>query len=96
MDGEDAATRTGEVCDLLGAGAEERELVAALLELGVSVDAMERAHARGHLADAIFDMVLDPERSSHTVSAPAPQYSRPTLERMCLVRKPPAAMRISR
>ena len=69
MDGEDAATRTGEVCDLLGAGAEERELVAALLELGVSVDAMERAHARGHLADAIFDMVLDPERSSHTVSA---------------------------
>jgi adenylate cyclase len=53
----------------LGAQADQRDLVAALLDLGVSVEAMERAQARGQLQDAIFDMVLDPERSSRTVSA---------------------------
>lgn len=40
-----------------------------LLDLGVSVEAMEHAHTRGHLRDAIFDMVLDPERGLRTVSA---------------------------
>lgn len=62
----DAAT---EVRGRLGLEADQRDLVAALLELGVSVEAMERAQARGHLQDAIFDMVLDPDRVSRTVSA---------------------------
>jgi class 3 adenylate cyclase len=52
-------------------GADQRDLVAALLDLGVSVEAMEHAHTRGHLQDAIFDMVLDPERVLRTVSARA-------------------------
>ena len=43
--------------------------MAALLDLGVTVEAMEQAQARGHLQDAIFDMVLDPERVLRTVSA---------------------------
>ena len=57
------------MCRRLGVGEEHRDLVAALLGLGVSGDAMERAHARGNLEDAIFDMVLDPERATRTVSA---------------------------
>ena len=47
---------------------DQRDLAAALLDLGVSVEAMEHAHARGRLQDAIFDMVLDPERVKRTVS----------------------------
>jgi len=58
-----------DVCRRLGLGEDQHDLVAALLELGVSIEAMERAHARGHLRDAIFDMVLDPERVMRTVSA---------------------------
>ena len=58
-----------DVCRRLGLQSDQRDLVAALLGLGVSVQAMERAQARGHLQDAIFDMVLDPERASRTVSA---------------------------
>jgi adenylate cyclase len=58
-----------DVCRRLGLEADQRDLVAALLDLGVSVEAMEHAQARGHLQDAIFDMVLDPERVLRTVSA---------------------------
>ena len=58
-----------EICRKLGLEADHRELVESLLNLGVTIEAMERAHARGHLRDAIFDMVLDPERASRTVSA---------------------------
>ncbi len=61
--------RVADVCRRLGLEADQRDLVAALLDLGVSVEAMEHAHARGHLQDAIFDMVLDPERVLRTVSA---------------------------
>ena len=43
--------------------------MAALLELGVSVGAMERALSQGHLEDAVFDSVLDPDRAARTVSA---------------------------
>ena len=57
------------VCRRLGLEADQRDLVAALLDLGVSVEAMERAQARGQLQDAIFDMVLDSERALCTVSA---------------------------
>lgn len=57
------------VCRDLGLAEDQHELVSALLELGVSVEGMERALARGHLQDAIFDMVLDPDRVSRTVSA---------------------------
>ncbi|HEY4895895.1 MAG TPA: adenylate/guanylate cyclase domain-containing protein [Solirubrobacteraceae bacterium] len=63
------ASRADDVCRLLGLEADQRDLVVTLLELGVSVEAMERALARGHLQDAIFDMVLDPERVLRTVSA---------------------------
>jgi len=59
-----------EICGRLGVGDEAgRELVAALLELGVSEQAMALAHARGQLQDAIFDMVLDVDRASRSVSA---------------------------
>jgi adenylate cyclase len=63
------AGRVADVCRRLGLEADKRDLVAALLDLGVSVEAMEHAQARGHLPDAIFDMVLDPERVLRTVSA---------------------------
>ena len=53
----------------LGLAADQDHLVATLLQLGVSVEAMEHAQARGHLRDAIFDMVLDPDRALRTVSA---------------------------
>jgi class 3 adenylate cyclase len=58
-----------DVCRRLGLEADQRDLVAALLDLGVSVEAMEHAQARGRLQDAIFDMVLDPMRILRTVSA---------------------------
>ena len=61
--------QAADVCRRLGLEADQRDLVAALLDLGVSVEAMEHAQARGSLADAIFDMVLDPERVLRTVSA---------------------------
>ena len=58
-----------DVCRRLGVGPDQHDLVVALLDLGVSVAAMEQAQERGHLQDAIFDMVLDPERGLRTVSA---------------------------
>jgi class 3 adenylate cyclase len=61
--------RALDVCRQLGLEADQRDLVAALLDLGVSEEAMDRAQARGHLQDAIFDMVLGPDRASRTVSA---------------------------
>jgi adenylate cyclase len=70
-EGSTHAGQVVEVCRRLGLGADQRDLVAALLDLGVSVEAMEHAHTRGHLQDAIFDMVLDPERVLRTVSARA-------------------------
>jgi class 3 adenylate cyclase len=70
VDAEAAADeRIAAVCRDLGVEADQHELVAALLDLGVSVEAMERAMARGHLQDAIFDMALDADRVSRTVSA---------------------------
>jgi adenylate cyclase len=61
--------RVATACRELGLDADQHGLVEALLELGVSMEAMERAQERGHLQDAIFDMVLDPDRVSRTVSA---------------------------
>jgi adenylate cyclase len=58
-----------DVCRRLGLEVDQGDLVATLLDLGVSIEAMEHAQARGHLQDAIFDMVLDPERVLRTVSA---------------------------
>ena len=57
------------VRERLGLAPDQDSLVATLLQLGVSVEAMEHAQARGHLRDAIFDMVLDPDRALRTVSA---------------------------
>ncbi len=68
-EGREPAGPAQEICRQLGLESDQRQLVATLLELGVSVEAMEHAHARGHLRDAIFDMVLDPERELRTVSA---------------------------
>jgi class 3 adenylate cyclase len=61
--------RVRTVCRDLGLETDQYELVAALLELGVSVGAMERSLLRGHLQDAIFETVLDPDRVARTVSA---------------------------
>src|SRR5436305_5162300 len=60
--------RASEVAREIGCGPGQVQTVAALLELGVSVDAMQRALERGRLGDAIFDAVLDPERAQRTVS----------------------------
>jgi adenylate cyclase len=58
-----------DACRRLGLETDQSDLVATLLDLGVSLEAMEHAQARGHLQDAIFDMVLDSERALRTVSA---------------------------
>ena len=58
-----------DICRQLGLEADKCDLVAALLDLGISVEAMERAQAGGRVQDAIFDMALDPDRASRTVSA---------------------------
>jgi class 3 adenylate cyclase len=60
--------RVREVVSEIGCRPEDTETVAALLALGVSPGAMRRAVARGRLADAIFDAVLDPERQQRTVT----------------------------
>jgi adenylate cyclase len=57
------------VCRQLGVDVDQCDLVGALLGLGVTIEAMQRAQERGRLQDAIFDMVLDPERVLRTVSA---------------------------
>ena len=41
---------------------ELEEVIDQLLGLGVSADAIRRAHERGRVEDAIFDAVLDPAR----------------------------------
>ncbi len=58
-----------DVCRRLGLPDDQLDLVAALLDLGISVEAMERAQARGSVQDAVFDVALDPDRVSRTVSA---------------------------
>lgn len=64
------SAQADEICGRLGVSDEaDSRLVAALLELGVSEQAMARAHERGRLQDAVFDMVLDVDRASHSVSA---------------------------
>lgn len=68
MSSADAHDRAREVASEIGGEADQVETVAALLELGVSTDAMRRALERGRLEDAIFDAVLDPERAQRTVS----------------------------
>ena len=64
-------TRAGpalDVCRRLGLPDDQLDLVAALLELGISVEAMERAQAHGSVQDAVFDVALDPDRVTRTVS----------------------------
>jgi adenylate cyclase len=53
----------------IGAPPEAVDAIAALQGLGVSAQAIRRAHERGRIEDAIFDAVLDPERGERTVSA---------------------------
>ena len=52
----------------IGAAPELEEVIDQLLGLGVSADAIRRAHERGRVEDAIFDAVLDPARGERTVS----------------------------
>lgn len=67
----DSAGNAESVCRDLGLPADRRDLVTALLELGVSIEAMAHARDRGRLEDAIFDMVLGADRERRTVSARA-------------------------
>ncbi len=53
----------------IGAPREAVGVIQTLQELGVSAQAIRRAHERGRIEDAIFDAVLDPERGERTVSA---------------------------
>lgn len=66
--GAEHLARARQVASEVGAGPEDVETVAALLELGVGPDAMRRAVARGRLEDAIFDAVLDPAREERTIT----------------------------
>jgi adenylate cyclase len=50
------------------AAPELERMIGELLELGVSPEAIRRAHERGRVEDAIFDAVLDPARTERTVS----------------------------
>lgn len=50
------------------AAPELERMIGELLELGVSPEAIRRAHKRGRVEDAIFDAVLDPARTERTVS----------------------------
>lgn len=69
-DGTDpAAAQARAVVRELGGGPELEEVVQTLLQLGVSREAVLKAHARGRVEDAIFDPVLDPARGERTVSA---------------------------
>lgn len=52
----------------LGVPDELGEVIGTLLELGVTPDAIRRAHATGRLEDAIFEPVLGPVRAERTVS----------------------------
>jgi adenylate cyclase len=53
----------------IGAAPSSAGVIGELLGLGVSEEAVRRAHARGRVEDAIFEAVLDPARSERTVSA---------------------------
>jgi adenylate cyclase len=50
------------------AAPELERMIGELLKLGVSPEAIRRAHERGRVEDAIFDAVLDPARTERTVS----------------------------
>lgn len=63
------AADPAEVCRELGLPEERRDVVAALLALGVTPEAMARAAGRSRVEDAVFDAVLDPDRERRTVSA---------------------------
>jgi adenylate cyclase len=52
----------------IGAPPQLEETIGTLLRVGVSPEAIRRAHERGRVEDAIFDAVLDPERSERTIS----------------------------
>jgi len=56
------------LADEIGAAPELEGVIGELLELGVSPDAIRRAHAEGRVDEAIFDAVLDPARSERTVT----------------------------
>ncbi len=53
----------------LGLNAEEHQLVAALLRLGVTAEQIRTTSEQGRLEGAIFEGVLDAERERRTVSA---------------------------
>jgi hypothetical protein len=64
----EAGGRAGEASGRGRKAAAGEDVIAALLELGVSREAIEHAVARGRVEDAIFDAVLDPERGRRTVT----------------------------
>lgn len=53
----------------IGAAPELEAIIEDLLELGVSPEAIRRAHDRGRVDEAIFEAVLDPIRNRRTISA---------------------------
>lgn len=62
-------TTASALAEELGLGAEEHELVAALLRLEVTPEQIRSAAEQGQLQTAVFEGVLDPERERRTVSA---------------------------
>jgi adenylate cyclase len=59
---------TASPLERLGLAPDQADAVDALTELGISVEAMRRALDRGRLEDAVFDVVLDPERAGASQS----------------------------
>lgn len=68
-DDQDDGVEAAELAREIGAPTELEEIIGTLLRLGVSREAIGRAQERGRVEDAIFDVVLDPERDERTVSA---------------------------
>ena len=48
---------------------ELEDIVRTMLDMGVSGEAIRRAHALGRIDDAIFELVLDPARAQRTITA---------------------------
>ncbi|MGH2984587.1 MAG: adenylate/guanylate cyclase domain-containing protein [Solirubrobacterales bacterium] len=63
-----ATTDAGALAAELDLSADEHQLVAGLLRLGVTAEQIRGARQHGRLEEAIFEGVLDPERERRTVS----------------------------
>ncbi len=53
----------------LGLTSADHDLIAGMLRIGVTPEAIRESAAKGRVEDAVFDSILDPEREKRTISA---------------------------